>query len=294
MQGQTKVITIHSGHHIWTRKVGSGAISLLLVHGGPGATHEYLECFSEYLPLNKYTLYFYDQLDSYYSDQPNDSQLWTIERFCEEIEDVRHALDLSSFYLLGQSWGGLLTIEYALKYSAALKGVIISNMAASIGAYVRHLDSLRQRLPQEVQQALHTYEAQESYHDPHYQLLILNHLYKQHLCRLDPWPMAVHRSMDRMNAAIYEYMQGPNEFVVTGTFKNWNRWDDLQNIKVPSLVIGGRFDTMDPADLQLMGERIPGGQTVICEQGSHMCMWDDPDGYYPAIEEFIDRCETIS
>ncbi|PSR25223.1 MAG: proline iminopeptidase [Sulfobacillus thermosulfidooxidans] len=294
MEGQTRIVPVRSQYHVWTRQVGHGSIPILLLHGGPGATHEYLECFSQYLPLDKYTLYFFDQLDSYYSDQPGNPELWTVEGFVDEVDDVRRGLNLSQFYLLGQSWGGLLAIEYALKYGTHLKGVIISNMVASIDAYVEYLNTLRRQLPQDIQDALERYESMEAYQNSHYQELVLQHLYTKHLCRLDPWPEPVTRSLSRMNTKIYEYMQGPNEFVVTGTFKDWNRWNDLHHIAIPALVIGGRYDTMDPVALEKMGQMIPKGYSVICEKGSHMAMWDDPETYYPALEEFIASCETTN
>src|SRR5690625_4553156 len=131
MMAQSKIIPISGGFHVWTRKVGKSPIKILLLHGGPGCTHEYLEPFEEYLS-DEFEIYFYDQLGSYYSDQPNDPSLWTIERFREELEEVRQHLDLENFYLYGNSWGGMLGIEYALKYQVALKGLIISNMTASI------------------------------------------------------------------------------------------------------------------------------------------------------------------
>lgn len=143
VQGHTRIIALKNGYHVWTRRVGSGAIPILVLHGGPGATHEYLEPLADHLPLEQVCLYFYDQLGSYHSDQPADLSLWTIERFREEVHEVREALGLTRFMLLGQSWGGLLAIEYALKYPESLMGVVISNMVASVRSYGAYLNQLR-------------------------------------------------------------------------------------------------------------------------------------------------------
>ena len=291
MSSASKIIPIHGGFHVWTRKIGDSPVKMLLLHGGPGATHEYLESFEQYLPPANIEIYFYDQLGSFYSDQPNDVSLWNVERFREEVEEVRQYLDLDQFYLCGQSWGGFLAIEYALKYQVALKGLIISNMTASIPSYVKYINSLRGRLPESILNVLEHYEAKGQYEAEEYQALLIEHLYKKHLCRVDPWPEAVSRAFAHINPQVYNTMQGPNEFLVTGTFKDWNRWDDVHHIKVPTLVLGGRYDTMDPADIEEMGRRIQNSTVGICENGSHMSMWDDADAYFGFIKSFVHNVE---
>ncbi|SIT08001.1 proline iminopeptidase-family hydrolase [Alicyclobacillus vulcanalis] len=292
MDGRTKIVTLSSGHHVWTRRVGTSSVRMLLLHGGPGASHEYFEIFEEYLPKAGIELYFYDQLGSYFSDQPDDPSLWTVDRFREEVDEVRRALGLDDFYLLGQSWGGMLALEYALHHPDGLKGLIISNMTASIPAYVRYIQSLRQELPKEIQEQLQAYEVRGDYASEAYQELLIEHLYKKHLCRLEPWPDAVVRTFAHMNQQVYNTMQGPNEFVVTGNFKDWDRFADLGRIHVPTLVIGARYDTMDPADLEEMARRMPRARATICPKGSHMSMWDDQDAYFTAIERFVRDVEA--
>jgi proline iminopeptidase len=135
------IITSKGTFRVWTKRVGNNPkIKLLMLHGGPGGTHEFFECFDSYLPAEGIEYIYYDQLESYYSDQPNDSSLWTTEHFVEEVEQVRKALGLNkdNFYLLGQSWGGMLAMEYALKYQDNLKGLVISNMMASIPEYNKY------------------------------------------------------------------------------------------------------------------------------------------------------------
>lgn len=292
VDGQSRILTLKNGYHVWTRRVGQGRIKVLTLHGGPGCTHEYMEVLERHLPDEGVELYYYDQLGSYGSDQPDDLSLWTVDRFREEVEEVRQQLGLDDFYLYGQSWGGMLSIEYALAHQEHLRGLVISNMTASIDAYGRYLKTLREALPQAVQDELAAYEAREAYFDPRYQELLLGELYTRHLCRLRPWPDPVQRCFDHLALPVYMTMQGPNEFVVTGNFASWNRWEDLSAIRVPTLVIGGRHDTMNPADLEEMGRRLPDGRTVICDEGSHLAMWDDEEAYHRHLIAFLQAVEA--
>jgi len=289
--GGIKLVRVDGKYNVWTKKVGNSPIKLLTLHGGPGATHEYFECFEDYLPKKKIEFYYYDQLDSAYSDKPNDKALWTIERYREEVDQVRKTLGLDRFYLLGHSWGGMLSIEYALKYQHHLKGLIISNMTASIQSYLAYINKLRRRLPRESQKILEKYEKTGEYDASEYQDVMFNYIYKKHVCRTDPWPDPVQRTFRNLNHQIYNYMQGPNEFLVTGTFKDWDRWSDLQKIHVPTLVIGARYDEMNPRDLRRMGKLIPYSRVKICKNGSHMAMYDDQESYINALIKFIKDVE---
>lgn len=288
MNGQTRILTLDNGYHVWTHQVGHGPTPVLLLHGGPGTTHEYLENLAAYLPRDEFTLFFYDQLGSFHSDQPVDATLWTVERFRGEVDEVRRQLGLERFVLYGQSWGGLLAIEYALQYPEHLKGLVISNMVASIPDYVRYLHLLREQLDPAVQEEMASFEAHEDYFNPRY-LELMDILYRRHLCRLKEWPDAVTRSFERIAYDVYGTMQGPNEFVVTGTFKDWDRWEDLHRIQRPTLLLVGAHDTMDPASVEEMGRRIPEAETVVCPDGSHLALWDDPDHYFPPLLAFLRR-----
>lgn len=162
--GGVTMIPIEGGkYHVWTKSVGAGAIQMLTLHGGPGCTHEYMECFEDFLPQHGIQFHYYDQLGSHYSDQPEDPSLWTVERFCDEVEQVRAVLGLENFYLFGHSWGGMLGIEYALKYQQHLKGLVISNMTASIASYVESINKIRRELPPEDLRVLEKYEAKGEY-----------------------------------------------------------------------------------------------------------------------------------
>lgn len=276
---------------VWTKKIGAGKIKVLTLHGGPGITHEYFECFEDFLPQHGIEFYYYDQLGSTYSDQPDDPSLWTIDRFREEVEQVRQALGLTDFYLLGHSWGGMLGIEYALKYQKHLKALVISSMTASIPSYMAYAAKLRAALPPETIAILDKYESKNDYNNPEYEKAMFETVYRRHICRLDPWPDPVLRAFKHLSAQVYNTMQGPNEFVITGTFKDWDRWKDLPRITVPTFLPVGRFDEMNVEDIQREGRLIPRSRVHICEKGSHLCMWDDQESYFRGLLKFIDDVE---
>jgi proline iminopeptidase len=286
------MIKLDNGYRVWTKTAGHGPIKILTLHGGPGCSHEYLECFEDYFPKDQFQIIFYDQLGSYNSDKPEDTSLWTVERFCEEVEQVRKHLNLENFYLYGQSWRGMLAIEYALKYQQHLKGVILSNITGSIASYTSYLNQLRLQLPQSIQDKLSYYESSNDFFNPEYEKIMLENVYSLHLCRLDPWPDSLIRAFSHLNKTVYQTMQGPNEFVVTGNFKSWDRWNDLSKITIPTLIICGRYDTMNPNDIEKMGTLIPHSTVKICEKGSHCTMLDDPQAYFEALHDFINQEEN--
>ena len=265
-----RMIPVDGKYKVWTKKLGAGPIKMLTLHGGPGFNHEYFECFEDFLPQAGVEFWYYDQLGSSYSDQPDDKSLWPVERFREEVEQVRTALGLENFYLYGQSWGSMLAIEYALKYQKHIKGLVLSSMTASIPSYMKYIAKLRSELPKEILATLEKYEALGQYDAPEYQEAMYKGVYGRHLCRLDPWPDSVARAFKHVNPQVYGTMQGPNEFVVTGTFKDWDRWKDLPQIRVPTLVISGRYDEMNPEDMRREGRAIPDARVVLCEKGSHL------------------------
>jgi proline iminopeptidase len=276
---------------VWTKRFGlHPTIKVLLLHGGPGGTHEFFESFENFLPKEGIEFIYYDQLDSYYSDQPNDSSLWTTEHFVEEVEQVRQALGLNrdNFYLLGHSWGGILAMEYALKYQDNLKGLIISNMMASIPEYEKYNGVLRSKMRKSLVDSLQSYEAKGLYKDSIYQSLVIKEYYNEHLCRVKPeWPDPVMRGFKHLSEGIYVTMQGPSEFKTGGRLIKWDRSADLPKIKVPTLTIGGAFDTMDPKYMEWMSKQVKHGSYVFCPEGSHCDMWDDQAHYFPGLIGFL-------
>jgi proline iminopeptidase len=279
--------------NVWTKRVGNNpTIKLLLLHGGPGATHEYFEALDSWLPGEGIEYYYYDQLGSAYSDQPTDPSLWETDRFVEEVEQVRQALGLGSdnFYLLGHSWGGILAIEYALKYQDNLGGLIISNMMASIPAYNEYATNvLMPTMDQGMLAEVKALEAAEDYANPRYmELLVPNH-YEQHILRMTAadWPDPVNRAFAHINADIYVPMQGPSELGASGKLVNWDRTADLAQIRVPTLVIGAQHDTMDPAHMEMMAGAVQNGRFLLCPDGSHMAMHDDQATWMRGVIAFL-------
>lgn len=276
---------------VWTKRFGNNpAIKVLLLHGGPAMTHEYMECFESFFPRESIEFYEYDQLGSYYSDQPKDSSLWAVDRFVEEVEQVRTALglDKSNFFLLGNSWGGILAMEYALKYQQNLKGLIICNMMASCPEYGQYAANvLAKQMDPKVLDTIRQLEARQAYSDPKYMELLIPHFYNQHLCRLPEWPEPVSRSFKHANNAIYTLMQGPSEFGIGGRLANWDRKADLPKIAVPTLTVGARHDTMDPEHMKWMSTQVQHGSYLYCPNGSHLAMWDDQQVFMNGVIKFI-------
>ena len=284
---------------VWTKRMGNNPkMKVLLLHGGPGGTHEFFENFDGYLPNEEIEYIYYDQLDSYYSDKPNDSTLWTTEHFVEEVEQVRKALNLDkdNFYLLGQSWGGILAMEYALKYQDNLKGLIISNMMASAPEYQKYAEEvLGPQLPPEIYKEIMQMEAKEDFANPRYTELVMNYYYTEHILRkpLTEWPEFINRAFSHLNPAIYIYMQGHSEFGMTGnaTLKNWDVSDRLKEIKTPTLMIGGKYDTMDPKYMEWMSTQVQHGRSLTVNSG-HVSQYDDPENYFSGLIKFIKDVNT--
>ena len=278
---------------VWTKRVGNNpTLKLLLLHGGPGATHEYFEAFDSWFPGAGIEYYYYDQLGSAYSDQPADPDLWDTARFVEEVEQVRKALGLGpdNFYLLGHSWGGILAMEYALKYQDNLKGLIISNMMASIPAYNEYANNtLMPAMDPAVLGEVKAFEAAGDYTNPRYmELLVPNH-YEHHILRRPAaeWPDPVNRAFGHLNADIYVPMQGPSELGASGKLLDWDRSGDLAQIRVPTLVIGAQYDTMDPKHMEWMAGQVQHGRYLYCPNGSHMAMYDDQQTYVQGVIGFL-------
>jgi proline iminopeptidase len=279
---------------VWTKRVGNHPTKkVLLLHGGPGATHEYFEAFDSYFPAAGIEYYYYDQLGSHYSDQPDEPELWEIPRFVEEVEQVRQALDLGpeNLYLLGHSWGGILAIEYALAYPDRLKALIVSNMMASIPAYNAYArETLMPAMDQQALAEIQRLEQAGDIENPRYMELLTPHHYTQHILRrsADSWPDPVNRAFAHINPSIYVPMQGPSELGASGKLEHWDRSGELERLTMPTLVIGARYDTMDPAHMEWMSQQLPRGRYLFCPEGSHMAMYDDQETYVEGLIAFIE------
>jgi proline iminopeptidase len=282
---------------VWVKRTGNNpSVRVLLLHGGPGATHEYLEACDSYLPGAGIEYYYYDQLGSGFSDQPDDPSLWETDRFVDEVEQVRQALglDRDNFVLYGQSWGGILATEYALRYQQHLRGLVISNMMASVPDYNAYAEQvLMPAMDQDALAEIKALEARGDIDNPRYMELLTEQHYVHHVLRMEPstWPDPVQRAFAHINQDIYVSMQGPSELGISADAKlaSWDRFAELAQIEVPTLVIGGRYDTMDPAHLEKMAQRLPRGQYLHCPSGSHMAMYDDQQTYFAGLIDFLLR-----
>ena len=283
---------------VWTKRFGNNPrIRLLLLHGGPGSTHEYFECFESFLPQEQIEFIYYDQLGSAFSDQPKDKDLWRVDRFVEEVEQVRKGLGLDStnFYLLGHSWGGILAMEYALKYQQNLKGLIISNMMASAPEYDAYADNvLAKQMDPDILKEVRSLEAKKQFTNPRYMEILMEHFYTKHILRrnLEDWPDPVNRGFARINQELYVTMQGPSEFGLSGRLEQWDRKADLKNIAVPTLVIGAQYDTMDPEHMQWMSTQVQNGSYLYCPDGSHLDMYDDQERYLAGLIRFLKETDA--
>ena len=284
-------------YRVWVKRVGNCPdLRVLLLHGGPGATHEYFEACDSYLLAAGIEYYYYDQLGSGFSDQPDDPSLWELDRFVDEVEQVRQALGLSrdNFVLYGQSWGGILAIEYALRYQQHLRGLVISNMMSSVPAYNAYAEQvLMPKMDQAALAEIKSLEAAGDIENPRYMELLTEQHYIHHVLRLpvDDWPDPVQRAFAHINPAIYVSMQGPSELGISADAKlaHWDRSEDLASIEVPTLVIGAQYDTMDPAHMEMMAGRLPRGRYLYCPNGSHLAMYDDQQTYFAGLIDFLLR-----
>ena len=296
--GGVKVIPITTPKgtfNVWTKRIGNNPkIKVLLLNGGPGATHEYFECFENFLPAEGIEFIYYDQLGCGNADNPNDTSMWDLPRYVEEVEQVRKALKLdnTNFYLLGHSWGGILAMEYATKYQNNMKGLIISNMMASCPEYGKYADEvLSKQMAPEVLKEIRDIEARKDFSNPRYMELLIPNFYEKHILRFPAkdWPEPVNRSLGKTNQSLYVTMQGPSEFGISGKLEKWDRKADLKNVKIPTLVIGTKHDTMDPKHMEEISKILPNGSYLFCPKGSHMAFYDDQKTYFSGLISFLKK-----
>jgi len=298
LSGGSRLIPIDTpagAFRVWVKRTGNNPrLKVLLLHGGPGSTHEYLEACDSFLPGAGIEYYYYDQLGSGRSDQPDEPSLWDVDRFVAEVEQVRQALDLGpdNFVLFGHSWGGVLAIEYALKYQQHVRALVISNMMSSVPAYNAYAEQvLMPAMDEEKLAEIKALEAAGQIEDPRYMALLMEQHYVHHVLRMprDSWPESASRGLAHINPAIYVRMQGPSELGISSdaTLADWDRTEDLATITVPTLVIGARHDTMDPAFMAMMAGRLPAGKYLYCPDGSHLAMYDDQRTYFRGLIAFL-------
>jgi proline iminopeptidase len=276
---------------VWVKRMGNNPrIKVLLLHGGPAATHQYMEVFESFFPKEGFEFYEYDQLGCGNSDKPSDTSLWVLDRFVEEVEQVRKAIgaDRQNFYILGNSWGGILGMQYALKYQDNMKGLLVANMMASCPEYGKYAEEvLSKQMDPQVLAEIKALEAKGDYGNPRYMELLVPNYYNQHICRLNPWPEPVNRSFADINQTIYVQMQGPSEFGIGGNLAKWDIKDRLKEIRIPTLMIGAKYDTMDPNAMEEQSKLVQKGRYLYCPNGSHLAMYDDQQVFMEGVIRFI-------
>ncbi len=267
-----------------------GPPPLLTLHGGPGATHEYLLSLAD-LARSGRAVIFYDQLGNGRSTHlpERGADFWTVELFRDQLHSLIDHLGIAGgYHLLGQSWGGFLAQEHALERPAGLRSLILSNTAASFPAFVREANRLRQRLPAEVEATLRRHEEAGSTDDPEYEAAC-QVFYQRHLCRLEPWPEEVQSSFQWMarDPTVYHTMNGPSEFHVIGSIKDWEAESRLAGIDAPTLVVSGRHDEATPALQEVLVTGIRRSRQVIFEESSHMPFWEERRAYMEAVAGWL-------
>jgi proline-specific peptidase len=281
------------GGRVWYRSLNNESEStpLLCLHGGPGFTHNYLEPLEALADQRR--VIFYDQLGCGRSDRPDDETLWTVERFVEELVQVREALGLDRLHLFGSSWGGMLAMQYVLDRQPDLVSLTLCGSPASMVRWVSDCEKLLAEEPEEVLRTIREHEEAGFTACPEYQAAILG-FYRKHVCRLDPWPAGFERSFAEAGYVVYNTMNGPSEFTVTGTLKTWDIMHRLGEIRVPTLVVGGRYDECTPGHLEEIHRRIAGSQLEIIEDASHLCFAEHPAQFAALINAFFARTDVGS
>jgi proline-specific peptidase len=290
MTGRTGSVAVDGGR-VWYRRLGpADGAPVLIVHGGPGAASYYLEPFAERLAQRR-PVVVYDQLGCGRSDKPDDPSLWTIDRSCRELDQVRAALGLGWCHLLGQSWGGWLSIEYLARGALGIASAVLASTSAGMPQFVAEAHRLIDEMPEPERTTLRELGARAAYDDPSYQDAVMA-FYRRHLCRLDPWPDCALRSAAELDGnQVYLTMNGPTEFDVIGSLRDWDRTADLHRIEVPTLVTVGRFDEITPACSQTIVDGVAGARLVVFEKSGHYAHEEEPEAYVAAVDEFLTAVE---
>lgn len=284
------------GYRTWYRVVGDaedpGKFPVLCVHGGPGATWHHMEPY-EALAEGRRVI-FYDQLGCGSSAvaETHDPAMWTTELYVEEIGVIREALGLDRVHVLGHSWGGMLAMAYAITRPAGLASLVVESSPASVPFWLTELAKLRAELPPDVEATLRAHEADGTFGDPAYEEAMMV-FYRKHVCRLDPWPGSFVRTLEGLaaNPEVYMTMNGPSEFHVIGTIKDWDVTSQLSRIQAPTLIFCGEYDEVTPATAELVHRGISGSELVVMEGCSHMSQEERPEETLGMLRDWLARVE---
>lgn len=278
-----------TGGKVWFRIIGAGkpGIPLLALHGGPGGTSDPFELLA---PLaDERPLVLYDQLGSGRSDVPADNSLYRVERYVEELAQVRAALGLRRVHLLGHSWGSMLAVDYLLTKPEGIASLVLAGPCLSAKRWVEDQNAFLAQMPAEVRATVARHEAAGTTTSPEY-LAAVDAYYRRHLLRMDEWPQVMKRG--RFGDAVYQYMWGPSEFTCTGTLRSYERADRLGEIRVPTLYTCGEFDEATPGATAYYQGKTPGAKLKVFAGASHMTYVEQPDAYCAVLREFLRGIEA--
>jgi proline iminopeptidase len=274
------------GYRLFYRSFGTPRKgTVLCLHGGPGATHDYLLPLAD-LAKEGYRVVFYDQLGCGKSEVPRDKQLFVPERYLEEVEAFRRRMRLGKLHVIGSSWGGMLAIAYALKYQKNMKSLTTVGGLHSVPMTTREMNRMKNELPKKVKAVMDKYEAAGDYDNPTYAEAVMV-FYKKHLCRLEKWPKELTYSLEHVSKPVYYTMNGPNEFTIIGNIRYWDVTDKLVSIAIPTLVLTGEYDEVSPKVGRIIHRNIQGSKLIIFPGCSHTPFWEDRDAFMKAVSRFI-------
>lgn len=273
------------GGKVWFKRVGGGSgLPLLVVHGGPGLPHDYLNSLERL--ADEREVVFWDQLGCGKSRRPSDTQLWTMERAVAEMDAVVNALGLARFHVFGNSWGGMLAQQYALDVASGAASLTISNSIASIPEFAKMVARLKSELDPATQSAIDRHEAAGTTYSAEYQAAIRT-WNETYLCRVRPWPRELEEAFRNMGTDVFETMFGPSDFHIVGTIRDWDVFDRLGEIALPTMVLAGRYDECVPEHAWEMHQRIPGSRFELFEASAHMPFIEEPDRFDSVMRDFL-------
>jgi proline-specific peptidase len=278
------------GGRVWWRIIGHGSRTpLLVLHGGPGASSLYLkplEALADERPV-----VFYDQLGGGQSDRPDDNTLWTTEHFVAELARVRQKLGLTKVHLYGHSWGSMIATDYMLTKPKGVQSLILAGPALSVPRWEKDAAALLATLPDSVQTTLVKLDNEKKYDSPEYQAATMV-FYGMYMARRQPWSPELQKAFGDLNQTVYNYMQGPSEFKITGTLKNYDRTPRLHEITVHTLFLSGQYDEAVPATVEYYKSLVPGAEIAIIPDAGHMAMQDEPEKYVQVLREFLRKMDA--
>jgi len=283
-EGYTNVL----GFDLFYRQFGEPRKGeILCLHGGPGATHDYLLSIAD-LAAHGYRVTFYDQLGCGRSQVPKNVALFVPEHYIEEVEALRRKMRLGKPHVIGSSWGGMLAIAYALKYQRNMATMTTVGGLHSVPLTLGEMEKMKRGLPKGVQETLAKYEAVGDYDNPEYIKAVIA-FYNKHLCRLSPWPQELTYSLDHLSKPVYGAMNGPNEFTIIGNTRYWDVTDRLKTIKVPTLILGGRYDEVSPIVAREIHRHVPGSELTLFPNSSHLPFWEEREHFMQRVLRFLGK-----